>query len=263
MIRFDQVSKTYPAGNTVLSDINFHIHPGELVVITGHSGAGKTTLARMLIKDVDPTGGQVFIDGEDLSNLKNKDLPSLRKKIAVIFQDYKIIPDKTVTENIKLALDIIGLAKDEVEDRISHLLNLVEIDDKRDLFPIQLSGGELQRAAIARALALDPQILFADEPTGNLDDETASQIVGLLQKINKNNTTVLIATHNLDFAKLADRHIKLNKGKIESDTKRGPDLKEGDLSSEVVLRPRRTSEVRSEKSDGGIRKKKKSKKIKK
>ena len=220
MIRFDQVSKTYPAGNTVLSNIKFHIRPGEFVVITGHSGAGKTTLARLLIKDIEPTEGSIFIDGDDLSNLKNRDLPSLRKKVAVIFQDYKIIPDKTIAENINLALNIIGLPKDEIESRIEHLLNLVEIEDKKDLFPVQLSGGELQRAAIARALALDPQIIFADEPTGNLDDQTAQQILSLLQKINQNNTTVLVATHNLEFAHKADRHIKINKGKIEEDSKK-------------------------------------------
>lgn len=220
MVRFNQVSKTYPAGNTVLSDVSFHIHAGEFVIITGHSGAGKTTLARLLIKDTTPSQGEIFVDGQEISELKNRDLPALRKKVAIIFQDYKIIPDKTVAENIALALNIIGLPADQIDDRIDHLLNLVEIEEKKHLFPIQLSGGELQRAAIARALAMEPKILFADEPTGNLDKETSLQILKLFQKINENDTTVLIATHDPEFISLADRHIHLNKGKIETDDKK-------------------------------------------
>jgi cell division transport system ATP-binding protein len=214
MIQFKEVTKKFPTGNIVLDSISFHINPGEFVVITGPSGAGKTTLARLMIKEFEPDSGEIFIDGENLKKVKSKNLHSLRKKVSVIFQDYKIIPDKTVGENVGLALQIANFVANKIPDRIDHLLNLVGIPDKRDLFPSQLSGGELQRAAIARAIAVEPTILFADEPTGNLDFETATEIIKLLQKINSTQTTVLVATHNLDFIHLADRHFHLEKGKM-------------------------------------------------
>lgn len=216
MILFKEVTKKYPTGDVVLDSLSFEINPGEFVIITGGSGAGKTTMARLMIKDIEPTSGEIIIDGENLAEIKPQHVHALRKKIGVIFQDYKIIPDKTVGENISLTLQIIGFSPAKINERILHLLDLVGIPEKKDLFPIQLSGGELQRAAIARAIAAEPAILFADEPTGNLDTATAGEIIKLLQKINSAETTVLVATHNLDFTTLGDRHLHLEKGKIVS-----------------------------------------------
>jgi cell division transport system ATP-binding protein len=217
MIRFNNVFKTYPTGK-VLENISFHIPAGEFVIITGPSGAGKTTLARLMIKDINPSSGEIFIDGENLSQLKSRHIHTLRKKISVIFQDYKIIPDKTVIENIILPLEVIGFSSKEQLDKAKNLLSLVGIQDKQDLFPVQLSGGELQRAAIARAIAVEPDILFADEPTGNLDSDTAKQIIALFKKINQTGTTVLVATHTPEFVSIGDRHIHLEKAKITQDT---------------------------------------------
>jgi cell division transport system ATP-binding protein len=217
MIQFKEVTKKFPTGSTVLDSISFNINSGEFVVITGPSGAGKTTLARLMIKEIEPDSGEIFIDGEELKKIKTKNIHTLRKKVSVIFQDYKIIPDKTVGENVGLALQIANFISGKIPDRINHLLDLVGIPEKKDLFPSQLSGGELQRAAIARAIAVEPTVLFADEPTGNLDPDTATEIIKLLQKINSTQTTVLVATHNLDFIDFANRHLHLEKGKIVSE----------------------------------------------
>lgn len=218
MIIFDQVTKTYPAGNTVLDNVSFHIDPNEFVILTGPSGAGKTTIGRMLIKDVIPTTGSISIENTDLHKIKGHHLSELRRKVGVVFQDYKIIPDKTVLENISLALEIINFPSKQIPDRVTHLLELVRIPDKANLFPIQLSGGELQRAAIARAIVAEPKILFADEPTGNLDDKTAEDIYQLLLEIHKLGTTVIMSTHNQMFLDHGHRHINLENGKIVFDS---------------------------------------------
>lgn len=214
MIIFDQVSKVYPTGNTVLDNVSFHIKPGEFVILTGPSGAGKTTIGRLLIRDLSPSSGMVKIDGADIAKLKSGDLPLLRRHVGVVFQDYKIIPDKTVFENIALALEIIAYPAKKIEERVRHLLELVGIPEKISLFPAQLSGGELQRAAIARAIVSEPKVLFADEPTGNLDDATAKDIFHLLQQIHGLGTTVIMSTHNANFIDKGPRHIHLEKGKI-------------------------------------------------
>lgn len=219
MIDFSHVTKSYSNKDVVIDDISFSVSPGEFVVITGRSGVGKTTLGRLLIRDLVPTKGNIIIDGVDLSKIKPKNIPLIRRKIGFIFQDYKIIPDKTVGENITMALEIGGYSSKKIPERIKSLLELVGIPGKENLFPGQLSGGEVQRAAIARAIACDPPILFADEPTGNLDKETSIEIFKLLQKINSDGTTIIMATHDVTLIDLSSaRRIRLENGKIVSDS---------------------------------------------
>lgn len=217
MIIFDQVTKKYPSGDTVLDNVSFHIAPSEMVILTGPSGAGKTTIGRILIKDLHPDSGKVIIDGLDITNLKQSAVPALRRKIGVVFQDYKVIPDKTIYENIALALEIASFNQSQINERVTHLLDLVGIPTKGNLFPQQLSGGELQRAAIARAIVSEPKILFADEPTGNLDEKTSKEIFALLRQLNDMGTTVIMSTHNQNFLN-QERHIHLEKGKITIDS---------------------------------------------
>ncbi len=218
MIIFDQVSKAYPTGDTVLENVSFHIEPGEFVILTGPSGAGKTTIGRLLIRDLTPNSGDIKVGEWTLSKMKSNQVNELRRHVGVVFQDYKIIPDKTVFENIALALEIIGYPEKQIGERVKHLLELVGIPEKDNLFPIQLSGGELQRAAIARAIVSEPKVLFADEPTGNLDEATARDVYQLLRAIHGLGTTVIMSTHNQSFLDPGNRHIHLEKGKIVSDT---------------------------------------------
>jgi len=220
MLVFDHVTHTFGNGTTALDDVSFEIEAGEFVVLAGHSGAGKTTIMRLILKEFVPTSGTIKVDGDNLAKISPKNIPLLRRKIGVVFQDFKILPDRTVAENIDLALDILGLDEKLTEKRRRDLLELTGLTDKADNFPIQLSGGQLQRVIIARALAGEPKILFADEPTGNLDRQTASSIVGLLEDINKQGTTVIMATHDTDLVKgVKARHFSIEDGKLQPDKK--------------------------------------------
>jgi len=196
MIVFSAVSKSFADNQTAIVDLSLEINNGDLVVITGPSGAGKTTLMKLLIREYLPTSGEIIFEGRPLSKFKKSEIPGLRRQIGVVFQDYKLIEDMNVWENIALPLYICNKKESEIESRVTDLLNLVGLADKALQFPGQLSGGEAQRVSIARALAIAPKVIFADEPTGNLDSEASIKITRLLKKINELGTTLLFATHD-------------------------------------------------------------------
>jgi len=218
MIVFDSVTKKYGTGTVALDSVSFVVEPKEFVILQGHSGSGKTTIQKLLLKETSPSSGQLKVDGDTLDKISSKNLPLLRRKVGVIFQDFRIMFDKTVRENVALVLDILGIEKDIADHRLEELLVLTGLSGKGEMFPIQLSGGELQRVAIARALAPEPKIIFADEPTGNLDDVTGKAIVELLMQINDQGTTILMATHDKHLVKNYHlRTIELERGKLISD----------------------------------------------
>lgn len=220
MIIFDSVSKHFGNDTYAIENVSFTIQPGELVVLTGPSGSGKTTLMRLLTKEYEPTEGEIFFEQEPLSRIKKGKVHKHRRKIGVVFQDYKLIPELNVWENIATPLYIIGQAQHEIEQRVTDLLHLIGLPEKAFLFPSQLSGGEAQRVSIARALATAPSVIFADEPTGNLDGETSSSIAKLLQKINHLGTTVMIATHDVSVLDMLqkERHMLIKQGKLVKDS---------------------------------------------
>jgi len=220
MLVFQSVTKSFPNGQSALTNINFEIPKSDFAFITGPSGAGKTTLMRLITKATEPTTGQITFNNQALNNLKNNQLWQHRRQVGVVFQDYKLLPELNAWENIALSLEILGQKQAEIDKRVSDLLKLVELSAKAELFPSQLSGGEAQRVSIARALASAPFIIFADEPTGNLDPQSSLHIVNLLKKINELGTTILMATHDqtlLDSFK-NERRLHLEKGKLVSDT---------------------------------------------
>ncbi len=220
MISLSKVSKKFGTGVYGLSDISFEVAGGEFVFLVGPTGAGKTTIFKLLIKESDPSDGQIIFGEWDLTKLPKSKVPELRKKIGVVFQDLKLLLDRTIFENTMLPLDVVGLTESEAKKKVEDILTQVGIIEHRDKFPVQLSGGELQRAAIARALVLEPEVLLADEPTGNLDAATSWEIVKLLSDINEKGTTIIMATHNNDIIKsLKKRVIKLEKGMILTDEK--------------------------------------------
>lgn len=220
MIRLDSVYKKFGAGDVALEDISFSIDPGEFVFVIGPSGSGKTTLFRLLIREMTPTTGSIHIGQWDIVNLPNQHVPQLRKKIGVVFQDLKLLKERTIFENVYFPLEVAGIDERHAKNRVEEILEQVGIREHRDKFPVQLSGGELQRAAIARALAFSPEILLADEPTGNLDDATTWEIVKLLRDINAAGTTILMATHDTGIVDQLDKRvIKLEKGKLVKDSK--------------------------------------------
>ncbi len=218
MISLESVSKKFGTGVFAISDISFSVEKGEFLFLVGPTGSGKTTIFRLLIREIVPTQGTVVVNSWDLTKLPNNKVPELRKKIGVVFQDLKLLADRTIIENTTLPLEVIGIKAKEAAQRAEEVLSQVGILDHRDKFPVQLSGGEVQRAAIARALVLSPDILLADEPTGNLDDDTSWEIVKLLSGINARGTTVLMATHDTDIVKkLNKRIIELKAGALVND----------------------------------------------
>lgn len=221
MIRLDSVSKVFGTGVAGLSDISLLIDKGEFVFLVGHTGSGKTTLLRLLVRDTLPTSGTIIVSDFDVVKLPANKIPHLRKKVGVVFQDLKLLIDRTIIENIVLPMQVAGMQVAEAVKRAEELLQMVGLIEHKDKFPVQLSGGELQRVAIARALALSPEILLADEPTGNLDPQTAQEIVALLTKINEMGTTIIMATHNLEIVqKMNKRVVGLDKGKLVKDEKK-------------------------------------------
>lgn len=219
MIRLENVYKKFGAGDVALEDISFSVDPGEFVFVIGPSGSGKTTLFRLLIREMQPTTGSIHIGEWDIVNLPQQHIPHLRKKIGVVFQDLKLLKERTIFENVYFPLEVAGIDERRARARVEEILEQVGIREHRDKFPVQLSGGELQRAAIARALAFSPEILLADEPTGNLDDATTWGIVKLLQDINAAGTTILMATHDTGIVERLDKRvIVLDKGRLTKDT---------------------------------------------
>ncbi len=221
MILFDSVTKKF-GSSIALDDVSFEIKQGEFVFVVGPSGAGKSTLLRILTREILPTSGKVMVATHDITKIKDKDVPTLRRKVGVVFQDFKLLDDRTVFENVSLALEVLGKKDDEISKQVEHILKLVEIWNKRNLFPRQLSGGEAQRTAIARAIVGKPDVLLADEPTGDLDPKTAWGVVQLLNEINSWGTTIFMATHNQEIVNtLKRRVIVLKNGKIVKDSKEG------------------------------------------
>lgn len=220
MIVFSSVSKQFLPDTFALKDVSFEIEAGELVLLTGPSGSGKTTLMKLLTKEYEPTSGEILFHDINLNQIKESKIHEHRRKIGVVFQDYKLIPELNVWENIALPLSIIGKSDDEIEERITDLLELISLTERALHFPKQLSGGEAQRISIARALSTAPAIIFADEPTGNLDKDNSLQIAKLLTKINELGTTVLFATHDHDVIDVLTqhRHIVLDNGQVVKDS---------------------------------------------
>lgn len=224
MVKFDTVTKRYDENIVALEDVCFEIEQGEFCFVTGPSGAGKSTIVKLLIKDEVPSSGSIFYEDIEVPKIPRKMLPSYRQKLGVVFQDMKLLNTRTLRENITFALEILQKEPKEIKDTADYLLELVGLEDRRNLFPQQLSGGEQQRGAIARALASNPGLLLADEPTGNLDDENAYMILDILKKINASGTTVLVITHDnilVNGDKEKTREIHLKEGRVESDTHKG------------------------------------------
>jgi len=225
MINFQSVSKIYRINShtsTALEDISFDIAPGEFVSLVGRSGAGKSTVIRLLIGGEKPTKGKVIVSSHDVNKLKSSELPHLRRHIGVIFQDFRLLTNKTAYENVAFALEAAGRPQIEIEEFVPQALGMVGLTDKMHNFPSELSGGEKQRVAIARAMINHPDVLIADEPTGNLDPFNTAEIIKLLLKINELGTVVILATHNKEIVdELKKRVISLEKGRIVKDEERG------------------------------------------
>lgn len=222
MILLDRVTKIYNKRGVALERVSLHVEPKEFVIVVGHSGAGKSTLLKLLTREEKPTSGKIVVGGIDYETLKDKEIPLLRRKIGVVFQDFKLLPNKTVAENVAFALEIVGMGNREIRHTVPKVLDIVGLKAKEKHYPLELSGGERQRVAIARAIVRQPKILIADEPTGNLDPKHAWDVIRVLEKINRFGTTVLLTTHNVEIVnKLQRRVVTISGGKVVSDRANG------------------------------------------
>ena len=222
MIEFKNISKLYNNNVKALSDVSINIESGEFVFLVGPSGAGKSTFIKMILKEVEPTSGKVVVNNTDLSKLARNDVPYFRRKIGMVFQDFRLIPNLNVYENVAFAMKVVEATPKEIRRRVPMVLSLVGLSHKYKMFPNELSGGEQQRVSLARAIVNNPSLLIADEPTGNLDPETAKEIMDLLDDINKAGTTILMATHAKDIVDtMKKRVIAIEGGEIARDEKRG------------------------------------------
>lgn len=224
VITFDHVTKVYPAqpNRPALDNVNLQICSGEFVFLVGHSGSGKSTFIRMLTREIKPTNGRIIVAGEDLGKMRNRRVPYLRRNVGCVFQDFKLLPNKTVFENVAFALEVIGKNRHVIRTQVPEVLRLVGLGDKLDKMPDQLSGGEQQRVSIARAIVNRPPVLICDEPTGNLDPQTSRGIMDLLERINRTGTTVLVATHDREMVdSMRRRVLVLERGKLTRDQERG------------------------------------------
>jgi cell division transport system ATP-binding protein len=222
VIKFQNLTKLYPPKCVALDNVSFEIKPKEFVCVVGRSGAGKTTLLKMLIATEKPTSGKIFFAEKDVSLIKSGELPLLRREIGVVFQDYRLLQNKTVAENVSYVMEIMGKTESEIRKSLPNILEIVGLEEKMNNFPLQLSGGEQQRVAIARAIAHRPRVILADEPTGNLDPYNTKEIVRLLKKIHELGTTVVLATHDKEVVNcLQERVVTLEEGKVIRDEEKG------------------------------------------
>lgn len=223
MINFDGVSKQYKNSNQpALDGINLNIEQGEFVFLVGQSGSGKSSLLRLLLKEEKPTSGTVTVDGINVAKLPNRKVPAFRRSMGIVFQDFRLLPGKTVFDNVAFGMEVIGKSKKEIKQRIPAILDLVGLDEKAHRLPSELSGGEQQRVALARAFVNQPKLLLADEPTGNLDPSTSVGIMKLLDRINRTGTTIVMATHDVAIVdQMRKRIVQMESGKIIRDQERG------------------------------------------
>lgn len=222
IIALDHISKQYSTGVDALNDITIRIEKGEFVFVVGKSGSGKSTFIKLLLKELDPSSGRLYVGGRQVTELKRKQISMYRRKIGVVFQDFRLLKNKTVYENVAFAQQIIGMTKRQIAGNVPIMLEMVGLTGKENAYPNELSGGEQQRVAIARALINQPAILLADEPTGNLDPQTAWDIMMLLQEVNKAGTTVVVVTHNNDIVDVMQKRvITLDKGNLIHDEQKG------------------------------------------
>jgi len=218
MIVFEDVTKVYPGGNTALENVNLHIKKGEFVFVLGHSGAGKSTFLKLILREEKATSGHVLVDGKDLSRMKEREVPYLRRKMGVVFQDFRLIPTMSVYENVAFAMRVTNIAEDKIRKRVPYVLGLVGLSQKADRLPEELSGGEQQRVALARALVHSPQLIIADEPTGNIDPELSLEMMELLSAINSVGITVVVVTHEHELAyRFSKRIITIDHGNVVDD----------------------------------------------
>lgn len=222
MVVLEHVTMQYPTGIKALDDVTFRINKGEFVFVVGSSGSGKTTLIKLLLKEMKPTEGEITVDDKKYSKLKRKEIPMLRRKIGVVFQNFRLLKDRTVFENVAFAQQVVERHMKEIRRQVPATLTMVGLADKYKQFPKELSGGEQQRVALARAIVNQPDIILADEPTGNLDPKNSLEIMRLLEEINQRGTTVVVVTHNKEIVNLMQKRvITLKKGRIVSDEEKG------------------------------------------